>query len=87
MVNILKVDFKAHKLVKVIERKNQPDYDYLEEKFVQRIAELFDEMKELLSENDYVRVLEAISSSAHYKQLARQTSQLLMWCEEYFKII
>jgi hypothetical protein len=58
-MNILTVDFRTRQVIKVVEGKSQDHHSQGEE----NIAAFLDTMKATLSHEEYIMVLEAISST------------------------
>jgi hypothetical protein len=81
-MNILTVDFRTRQVIKVVEGKSQDHHSQDEE----NIAAFLDTMKATLSHEEYIMVLEAISSTAHYRDLVASHPHLIALVDDYFKL-
>ena len=81
-MNILTVDFRTRQVIKVVEGKSQDHHSQAEE----NIAAFLDTMKATLSHEEYIMVLEAISSTAHYRDLVASHPHLIALVDDYSEL-
>ena len=83
-MNILTVDFRTRQVIKVVEGKSELDDYHSQDE--ENIAAFLDTMKATLSHEEYIMVLEAISSTAHYRDLVASHPHLITLVDDYFKL-
>jgi hypothetical protein len=82
-MNILAINFKSRKLTHVSETKKDLENYYRD--YENKLSDYLHNMKDALTDKQYLQALEAISSVAHYRLI--RNAKVLFYIDGYLAII